>query len=672
MRKRKLIGQLMLKQPMHTKPSATAGSAARFLLNPLRPACALLLAAQLLGGDWATPAAQAQGTPTFTNPVPSTYVPPGLHRAGPVNPAHGFPDWYQDKTGLVLELGIPRSQAEMDGLWVLTEGTFFPESFPTNFSVEHFWYRARSEFDIPLPADVAAIAGKPTTRARLVLAHEAAFGNEQAIMGEGVSFTRVRIDIRNLPYSGTYVITTPYDVQIFPDAVAGTRLFVTQDVGIAPPPATPETFNIALATKVGPYLLPSLTRGGTELPPVTFEGRTYLADPNRIGKMTGSPLGPTFNVFRIECYDFVRSNGIPVLGANGLPIVTNLLTMESDDFEVTGRVKTDAIPDFVKIDRASYFNSPTDKRVDTFVTAPPTLPQRLPAAPPSVLQVPALTFYPAPPQTNTLADGSFTVTVPNGVNPIAMSRNGSQFFAQSPQFPNGVFPTQITVVDGIGAIYRARVTDSIYVSRANYSPTSRTLTVQAISSDTVNPPQLTLTGMTLGIPGAGTFASGTVNLTGISAPPAEVGVLSANGGYNTMQVTVGVPVPVTDVTTTNLAQNLPPNNPANINLTVAENQAVTVSLLAGNSDPNDTVEASDLAAAVITAVNQNNYGRDFNVTVAGITVPPSASRFPANFLLSSPLTFTAPKKGDYRFTFGLVDKSGLRSAGTAVLTITVQ
>ncbi len=670
MRKRKLIGQLMLKQPMQTKPSTPAAPPARFLLNPLRPACALLLAAQLLGVDWGTPAAQAQGTPTFSNPVPATYVPPGLHRAGPVNPAHGFPDWYQDKTGLVLELGIPLSQAEMDGLWVLTEDTVFPESFPTNFSGEHFWYRARSEFDIPLPADVAAVAGKATARARLVLAHEAAFGNEQVIMGEGVSFTRVRIDIRNLPYSGTYVITTPYDVQIFPDAVAGTRLFVTQDVGIAPPPATPETFNIALATKVGPYLLPSLTRGGDELPPVTFEGHTYLADPNRIGKMTGSPLGPTFNVFRIECYDFVRSNGIPVLGLDGLPIKTNLLTMESDDFQVTGRVKTDAIPDFVKIDRASYFNSPTDKRVDTFVTAPPTLPQRLPAGPPSVLQVPALTFYPAPPQTNTLADGSLTVTVPN-VQPIVMSRNGSQFFAQSPQITDGVFPAQITVRDGIGAIYHARVTDSIYVSRANYSPTSQTLTVRAISSDTVTLPQLTLTGMTLVIPGAGTFASGTVNLTGIAAPPTEIGVLSAKGGYNTMQVTVGVPEPVVDVTTTAPA-NFPPNNPNAINLTVAVNEPLTVNLLAGNSDPNDTVEASDLATAVITDVNRNNYGRDFTVTVAGITVQPAAQRFPANFLLSFPLTFTAGKTGNYLFTFGLVDKSGLRSASTAVLTIIVR
>lgn len=643
--------------------------------NPCSASIALTLLLLLTAGR--DPASgQVTGTPPFTDPTPAGYAAPGLFRAGPPEGPHGYPGWYQDKTGVALELGIPLSQGEIDGGWVLTEGVAFPERFPDFWSIEHFWYRADAGFDIPLPPDVQAIARKPVTRARLVLAHEASWANEVPINGDQVVFTRIRVRIDDLPYSGTYVIYTPYDVQIYPDAVAGTRLFVSQDVGIAPPPASPESFNLSLHTKFGPYLIPAELRDGVmvEKRPVTFEGRSYLANPGELNPVLGSPVGQ--NYFRIVCYDYVRdAAGLPVLDAvTGQPTVTNLLDMRTDLFSMVGRLKTTPTPDYVKVNRATYFNSPTDKRVDLFATAEPTLPIREPGEPPTTVEVPEFTFYPAPPQTNTTVnpDGSTTVqvVVPQGVTGQAMTRNGSSFYAQSPQIPAGNFPPMVMMTDRIGTIYRARVTDSVYVSRINYSPASQTLSVQAISSDTVNPPVLTLTGVDAATPVL--FQNGAVNLTGLAAVPSEVGIFSSYGGYNTAQVAVGIPVAVVTTPNPNAPQNLPPDNPANITLTVARNQPVTVDLLAGNSDPNDTADVRDLNAAVITNVNRNNYGRDFTVSINGITVPPSVNRFPVPYPVGSPMTFSASVARSYVFTFGLVDKAGARSTSTATLTINVQ
>lgn len=523
--------------------------------------------------------------------------------------------------------------------------------------------------DIPLPAAVAAVAGNSTTRARLVLGHEAGFANLVVEPGAQTVFTRIRVDIRDLPYSGTYRITTPYKILVVSNAVAATRLFLTEDVGLTPPPASEANFNLSLHSKYGPYLLPSNTRGGAELPPVTFEGRSYIADAARIGKITGSPLGPQTNVFRIECWDYVRNNGIPVLDPAGNPIVTKLLDTEVDDFTLTGRIKTDTIPDYVKIDRASYFNSPTDKRVDVFVTSPASLTNRLPAQPFSTLVARPITLYPAPPQTNTLITGTTVLAPPAGVPGIVMARNGSSLFAQSPQIKTGIFPQEVTVMDGIGAIYRARVTDSLYISTINYSPASQTLSVESISSDTVTPPVLSLSGVETTAPTI--FQNGVLNLTGLAAVPNEVGIVSSYGAYNTVQVAVGIPVPAPTPTTPPV-QNLPPNNPANITRTVTVNQPITVDLLTGNTDPNDTALAKDLAAAVITNVNRSNYGRDFTVSINGITVPPFAGRFPVPYLVGNPMTFSATVARSYVFTFGLVDKAGARSTSTATLTINVQ
>src|SRR5471030_619089 len=63
-----------------------------------------------------------------------------LARVGPVDPANGIPVWYQDKTGLTLDLCLPQNQAEI--VWCLIPpipSGNAPEVFPTNFANENFY-----------------------------------------------------------------------------------------------------------------------------------------------------------------------------------------------------------------------------------------------------------------------------------------------------------------------------------------------------------------------------------------------------------------------------------------------------------------------------------------------------------------------------------------------------
>ena len=69
-----------------------------------------------------------------------------LERVGPINPTIGFPLWFQDSTGITLDLCVPQTAAEAP--WcnmALDPGVTIPEQFPENWSVEHFWWSAEAE-----------------------------------------------------------------------------------------------------------------------------------------------------------------------------------------------------------------------------------------------------------------------------------------------------------------------------------------------------------------------------------------------------------------------------------------------------------------------------------------------------------------------------------------------
>lgn len=194
-----------------------------------------------------------------------------LSAVGPIDPAHGFPVWYQDSTGLALELCLnlrdllcPAFPSNVDPR--------LPVSFPSNFPEEAFWWSGEAQVSVDGGGSVL-----------LVLALEAAFANEAPRAGDRLAFARLRIRGRGLPL-GTYRITHPYGVQTFNvNTTAGRQINFTEDTGAA----TVENFNTALSGPVGPFLI-----WDPEIPPAAPAG--YVGNPNFLHEVVGSPLGTNF------------------------------------------------------------------------------------------------------------------------------------------------------------------------------------------------------------------------------------------------------------------------------------------------------------------------------------------------------------------------------------------
>ena len=492
-----------------------------------------------------------------------------LTRMGPINNSPtvgGFPSWFQDSTGIAIEFCDPQSPAELAGGWcVLLPGDAnIPEQFPTNFFDEHFYWRADSAVD------------DGVTRSRLVLALEAAFANGPAAVGDGITFGRIRVQITNVPSSGEYVIYHPYGKWIFPDVAAGDRIFFTEDIGVS----CVNTFECTLGTNIGPFVLPSEVPGGNEVPPIPDlqpgqdafydtlintatttpypnNGKKYIADPSRIGPVTGSPLPPfvgndgvtyNHNVFRVE-------------GPNGF-------VHQTTDFTMSGRLYTGAMPGKVTVDRASYatgVTSTTGSKLDVFATGNPTTQGRVPGQPAPAQVVPSLNFFAAP-CSGTIDPNTGDILppygAPAGVTATAMAQADVKYWGQAhpATIPPAVCVKDSTSTNTAGqtvpTYYLKMVTDEVTTlggSGATFNPADGgTLTVSAKSSDSTNPPLLTAQGY-------GDLTNGVVTVTPLAAPPSKVTVQSSEHGSTDMIVQTavgnaggsGVPLALNDEFTVN-------------------------------------------------------------------------------------------------------------------------
>jgi len=515
----------------------------------------------------------------------------GLERQGPISLAHGYPEWYQDKSGLIIDFCSPVDPVELADGWCLLlpadvpSGTV-PEAFPGNFSEEHFYWTGDAAFAAAVPD---AAGNFVNTNAHLILALEAAFAVGGVIPGDQVVFGRVRIILDPVPVAGTYVAYTPSGTYVIPDQVAGTRLFYTEDIGFGCPLGR---FDCALSSNIGPFLVPSDTPGGAELPPVLLPatGRKYIADPGRIGPVTGSPFtftDPASGAQRSQ--DFFRLEVTPT-GATA-PIVIG----ETSNFALTGRIFEGAVPGRVTLDRASYAQpvaTLTQKKVDVFATALPTTQGRLPAAPTPLPVEPLLVFYDAPCGVDPLT-GALTVPVdpgtgqPLAANPMFSTVGWKYSVGQShpAAIPAAVCLEQqnaVAVGGGNTKLYaQAPVTDQIFLTGAVFDPNAGTMTVSASSSDRLFPPTLTVAGY-------GTIdpASGQLVVPAL-APPNRVTVLSSGGGLNQRLVN----------TLFYVAPALPLANPDAVTV-LEDSPATPIAVLA-----NDTMSGSELPlGAVVTLV----------------------------------------------------------------------
>jgi hypothetical protein len=523
-----------------------------------------------------------------------------LERVGPVDnsPAvGGFPAWFQDKSGVALEFCAPSTPAELDGGWclLLPGDAVIPESFPSNFFDEHFYWAA----------DNVLIDEANGFTAKLVLALESAFANGPAVAGDQMVFGRMRVQTSDLPIAGDYRVITPFSDTTYLDVQVGQRIFDTLDIGTS----CPTTFECALAAPIGPFLLPSATAGGAEVPPMPdlklaplgtdpfFDqlvtagggatadagtGKRYIADPARLGPVTGSPL-PEFTAFNTDGTATLRNHNtfrIEVRTSTPTRDGAVFYTLDGEtNFSLMGRLMTGTLAGRVSGGRAVYTadGTGTVTALDVYTNATPTTVARLPAQPVQPAVQPILSMYDVPCAGAITVDPLTGATTVNpgpysapAATPHTMHVTGSDYWQQSQ--PGGLPPSHVCIVDEsarnaqgqvIPAYYLRKVTDEVTINTAAFDGANNgTLGVTAVSSD----PTAVLTlggygpatspGVAVG-KGAGTgleLVGGSASVSGLQAPPSAVQVVSSKGGASQRNtaaavghtVLFGVPTAVTD------------------------------------------------------------------------------------------------------------------------------
>ena len=286
-----------------------------------------------------------------------------LDRAGPVDPANGFPAWYMDKGGVPLELcvNLDATVLAAGGCAVLPGAVpngvqTVPEVFPANWSTEHFYTLAAVTLKT---AGIDKKTGLPISGAgKLVfnMGLEASFATGTPAPGTQITFNRWRVRQDNLACSGSYTYYTPNNApQPFLGAEGG-RMFQTSDIGIG-------NFDGPLAGTTGPFLQWSDVPGGAVKPPfIGPDGKKYIADYNLGGyPVTGSDLA---NPLRASAKAWIPAEIKAMPFANyvlveGPGVATgNCATTEAvyttTGFQLFGRYFEGVIPGVAQIDRATY------------------------------------------------------------------------------------------------------------------------------------------------------------------------------------------------------------------------------------------------------------------------------------------------------------------------------
>jgi hypothetical protein len=499
-----------------------------------------------------------------------------LARQGPVVPAHGYPLWYQDATGLALDLCLPDAIDLEQGNCLLLPADVpahtAPEVFPSNFADEHFWFAADS-----------FLTPNGGGKAILVLAVEAAFAIDVK-PGDQIAFGRIRVKITSLPSDGDYRVIHPYGVLEFPGQTAGDTIFFTDDVGIN---CTPGDFSCVLKSGVGPFLRPAATPGGAPLPLVVINGKTMIADPGAEHFVTGGPGG---SKFRIEG---------PNIGGPGIDF------LETDLFTLMGRVHTDPIPSPLRAERGSYTRNGSGAWLDVFASASAGIGK--------------------PPPNLTLSG--------HGTVPKVMSPDGKGMFWGQTNITTGQVPSQVQVTnagDVPPTVVDVVVVDAITITEASYDPQARQLTVRAKSSDEINPSQLFLPDF------PGTSCDNVLGavITDLAAPPKDVTVRSLIGGSATVPVVTRQAAPVA-LTLPDLTAGGDEDQLMILNLAPADPNQYTAGTFRILSQPAHGVVMVDASgnASYMPATNYegmdsftyvvaDNHGVDSNVATVTLTVYP--------------------------------------------------
>src|SRR5512138_2760895 len=167
-----------------------------------------------------------------------------LQDRGPQDPTLVFPQWYRDLNGSAV--GLCTSQAQSPnpaaGLKPMCfPATTDPTGFAGNLGPELFYNNLT----------VTVQRGNPNFSLKYLGALEATYlPLGQPVHGTETVFARIRIIIATAT-PGTYTVTHPYGVEVFPNVGTGPRaLFYTNDVPLGPA----LDFNAALNGPIGPWI----------------------------------------------------------------------------------------------------------------------------------------------------------------------------------------------------------------------------------------------------------------------------------------------------------------------------------------------------------------------------------------------------------------------------------
>ena len=437
---------------------------------------------------------------------------------GPPNPNNGFAEYLRDSTGLSLELCLSPSVPTIDpatGVEISPVGggqfCVFDPPDPTNafstqigFGAEGFWWL--------VSPDTKAFPA--TIRAVLVLGAEAAFLGENAIDGEQFPFTRLRIKL-DTPVTGFYRITEPYGVHLYDIPVLstvgnGNEIFDSFDIEFSngSVDAAGVVTEVTSANNcVGPWLTWDSYPSDPLLDNTGDGVADFIGDGATSHRIIGSTIGS--NLFRIEAFAdaamTIPLNTFDPTDADGNGFMNSV---ETDLFSVAGKIYDGKLATPMVAERTTYTRNATGTsgQVDVFTQGANT--------------------------------ALVTVTgAPNVNGPHNLLSDQGNFFTSELLTPDSTALPAVLEIDATNGLLTdpahlvRPLVDQISITRAEYDIGSvpPTLTVDATSSDALNPPVLTL--IRLNKPLIAGSVVVTEALPGVPlAPPGSVLVSSSAGG----------------------------------------------------------------------------------------------------------------------------------------------
>lgn len=416
----------------------------------------------------------------------------GLSTVGAVNAGHGFPQYYQDKSGVALEpcLATPNDPTNpvvdpcaLTG--ALVEGDASAIVFPTNFPDELFYNLTSSV--------ISGIGGNARNRAVLTMALEGAFATGAVADGQQIVFARFRLRVDGVTPGETYVLTYPYGVKSFQADPGGTINF-TDDQGCLTPGCPFDS--VLTSINIGPFL----QWDPAESAPPTG----YVGDPNITHTVVGSPFNT--NVFRLQG---------PNVGGAGIDMI------ETDQFAVMGKSYAGTVASALTIDRTSYSRTaPATAKVSIFARS---------------------------------SGDATLIATGDGIPTTTMTKDAisGRFFASILPTDPTTLPAFVRVTasapNSIPVVRESNLVDEVTVTSAHFDEARGVLAIQATSSDGSLKPTLSASTSLPTQPLGAFDATGTL-VVNTTVPSSSITVTSSAGGSTTLPVTL-IPQPITTTTT---------------------------------------------------------------------------------------------------------------------------